>query len=181
MWYHLSLFYPADTSEPSHGGAAPTGLGAAYAKVASCTALAQVFGAPLAAAILAMDGLAGLRGWQWLFLLEGAATVVFGAALRIGLAPSPAKARMLSHAEREWLVERQAQAAARGAAGSAGAGREGGLMAAIKRPLGEHVGQALLHSIHGACQLERPLFVCKCAAPRPVGLSIASSWLQIVC
>lgn len=142
MWYHLSLFYPANTSEPAHGGAAPTGLGAAYAKVASCTALAQVLGAPLAAAILAMDGLAGLRGWQWLFLLEGAATVVFGAALRFGLAPSPAKARMLTHAEREWLVGRQARAAA---AGSASAGREGGgggLLAALKRQLGERMMKA---------------------------------------
>ncbi|KAL4428103.1 hypothetical protein ABPG75_002192 [Micractinium tetrahymenae] len=138
MWYHLSLFYPADTSEPGHSGAAPTGLGAAYAKVASCTALAQVLGAPLAAAILTMDGLAGLRGWQWLFLLEGAATVVFGAVLRFALAPSPAKARMLTHAEREWLVERQARAAARqGTAGGSG-GREGGgggMLAALKRPL----------------------------------------------
>lgn len=104
MWYHLSLFYPAEPGEPG-----TTGLGAAYAKVASCTALAQVLGAPLAAAILSMDGLGGLRGWQWLFLLEGGATVAFGVALRLGLAPSPSKAPMLSHAERAWVVQRQAR------------------------------------------------------------------------
>lgn len=51
MYHHLSLFYNERQ------------LGPAYAKVASCTALAQVIGAPLAAAILAMDGTGGLKGW----------------------------------------------------------------------------------------------------------------------
>lgn len=51
MYQHLSRFYNERQ------------LGPAYAKVASCTALAQVFGAPLAAAILAMDGAGGLKGW----------------------------------------------------------------------------------------------------------------------
>ncbi|EFN55132.1 hypothetical protein CHLNCDRAFT_134195 [Chlorella variabilis] len=118
MWYHLSTFY----SEAE--------MGPAYAKVASCTAVAQVVGAPLAAGILAMDGVGGLRGWQWLFILEGGATVVFGALLRFALAPSPAKARMLTRAEREWLRHRQETArTAMGAAGQQGAhpqAREGG-------------------------------------------------------
>lgn len=51
MYQHLSLFYNERQ------------LGPAYAKVASCTALAQVVGAPIAAAILAMDGAGGLKGW----------------------------------------------------------------------------------------------------------------------
>lgn len=106
MYQHLSLFY----SERE--------LGPAYAKVASCTALAQVLGAPLAALILGtLDGAAGLAGWKWLFLLEGAATVVFGVVLRWRLAPSPAKARMLSRAEREWLCrEKEEELAAKAAA-----------------------------------------------------------------
>ena len=32
----------------------------------------QVVGAPIAAALLALDGLFGIAGWQYLFLLEGA-------------------------------------------------------------------------------------------------------------
>lgn len=51
MYQHLSLFYNERQ------------LGPAYAKVASCTALAQVVGAPLAAGILTMDGAGGLKGW----------------------------------------------------------------------------------------------------------------------
>lgn len=40
-------------------------------QVVVCLFAWQVIGAPLAAAILSLDGLAGLRGWQWLFLMEG--------------------------------------------------------------------------------------------------------------
>src|SRR4051794_8677726 len=35
-------------------------------------------GAPLSTAILMMDGVGGLKGWQWLFLIEGLPTVLFG-------------------------------------------------------------------------------------------------------
>jgi hypothetical protein len=31
-----------------------------------------VIAAPLAAGLLMLDGTNGLRGWQWVFLLEGA-------------------------------------------------------------------------------------------------------------
>ena len=64
---------------------------------------------------------------QWLFLLEGAATVVFGVVLRLCLAPSPAKARMLSHEEREWLQQEQDAARAGTAAASGGRQRRGTL------------------------------------------------------
>jgi MFS family permease len=117
MWYHLSVFY----SEAE--------MGVAYAKVASCTAVAQVVGAPIAAGILALDGMGGLRGWQWLFILEGSVTVIFGCVLRFMLAPSPAKAPMLTRVEREWLHERQETARAALAApgrASAVSSREGG-------------------------------------------------------
>lgn len=38
----------------------------------------QVIGAPIAAGLMMMDGLRGIRGWRWLFLIEGAITVLFG-------------------------------------------------------------------------------------------------------
>lgn len=59
MWYHLSLFY------------SPAEMGGAYAKVSICTSIAQVLGAPLSAGILRMNGVLGVHGWQWLFLLGG--------------------------------------------------------------------------------------------------------------
>jgi hypothetical protein len=33
--------------------------------------VSQCVGAAMAAGFLSMDGIAGLRGWQWLFLIEG--------------------------------------------------------------------------------------------------------------
>lgn len=112
IWYHLSRFY----SESE--------LGPAYAKVATCTALAQVIGAPLAAAILSLDGLAGLRGWQWLFLMEGIPTIAFGIAVRLLLAPCPSKAKFLTPEERSWLQRRQDE-------GSSGGGGSGSQCSAV--------------------------------------------------
>ena len=43
----------------------------------------QVLGAPLAAALLLMEGVGGLRGWQWLFIIEGAATGLWGVVLAV--------------------------------------------------------------------------------------------------
>jgi len=76
---------------------------------------------------------------QWLFLLEGAATVVFGVVLRLCLAPSPAKARMLSHEEREWLQQEQDAARAATAAACGGRQRRGTLS-----ERGNGVGSAIL-------------------------------------
>ncbi|KAK9845271.1 hypothetical protein WJX81_001693 [Elliptochloris bilobata] len=94
-FYHSSLFF--STHELTYG----------YSAVSSATALSQVIGALVAAAIFQMDGLSGLPGWMWLFILEGAATVIFGLALRVFLAPTPGQAWFLKPAERRWLQKRQ--------------------------------------------------------------------------
>lgn len=95
IWLHLSKFYTERE------------LGAAYATIATSTALAQVIGAPLAAGILSLNGLLGLRGWQWLFIFEGITTIVFAAFLRYNLAPTPMEARFLTDAQKDWLQQRQ--------------------------------------------------------------------------
>lgn len=71
MWYHLSLFLDAGE------------LGVAYAGVTTATALSQVLGGPMAAALLLLDGTLGLHGWQWLFLCEGLPTIAFGVVLKV--------------------------------------------------------------------------------------------------
>ena len=47
----------------------------------------QVAGAPIAAMLLSLNGVLGLRGWKWLFLLEGLPTIAFGFILRVWLTP----------------------------------------------------------------------------------------------
>lgn len=43
-----------------------------------CLIISQAIGPLLAAGLLSMDGLGGLEGWQWLFLIEGLMAVVIG-------------------------------------------------------------------------------------------------------
>jgi len=65
--------------------------------------LATVFGAPLSSLLLELDGVHGLMGWQWLFLIEGVPAIFLGfAALKI-LDDGPAGAKWLSAPERKAL------------------------------------------------------------------------------
>jgi ACS family tartrate transporter-like MFS transporter len=66
--------------------------------------LSTVVGAPLSMAILKMNGIAALRGWQWLFVLEGGLAIVVGLMIPKVLADSPKKANWLSSQESTWLV-----------------------------------------------------------------------------
>ena len=92
-------------------------------------ALGLLVGNPLGGWLLHLDGLAGLRGWQWLFLLEGAATVVFGAVLFVVFPDRPRDATWLSPAEAE-AVERHAL----GAPGRPHHGGAAGWMRAVRSP-----------------------------------------------
>lgn len=89
--YQLQLFYP------------PRRLGVAFTYVTTATALAGLLGAPIAAALLSLDGLGGLSGWRWLFILEGLPTLALAAALPCLLPASPLAAGFLSAAEQQWL------------------------------------------------------------------------------
>lgn len=54
--------------------------------------------------LLGLDGIAGLRGWQWLFLVEGLPAVAIGFVVLFFLPDAPDRARWLSGAEREGLL-----------------------------------------------------------------------------
>jgi len=40
--------------------------------------LSTALGAPLGGLLLKLNGVAGLAGWQWLFIVEGVPTVIIG-------------------------------------------------------------------------------------------------------
>jgi ACS family tartrate transporter-like MFS transporter len=65
--------------------------------------IAMIVGAPVSAALLALDGTLGLKGWQWLFLIEGLPAVVLGVATLFILTDRPEQATWLAPDEREWL------------------------------------------------------------------------------
>lgn len=63
------------------------------------SALSGAFSGLLAAAIAQMDGIAGLEGWRWIFILEGLATVVLGVACFFLLIDTPALSKRWLSAE----------------------------------------------------------------------------------
>ena len=70
--------------------------------------LANVVGSPLSSSILETEGLLGLHGWQWLFLIEGApACLLAFAALKL-MPDSPRAAAWLSAQDKETIARRLA-------------------------------------------------------------------------
>jgi ACS family tartrate transporter-like MFS transporter len=72
--------------------------------------LAVLIGAPLSTVIMtSFHDFASLRGWQWMFLLEGGLAVVVGIVAYFVLNTSPDKAMWLNDEQRKWLVNTLAQ------------------------------------------------------------------------
>jgi MFS transporter, ACS family, tartrate transporter len=61
-------------------------------------------GSPVSGAILDVDGFMGLRGWQWLFILEAVPAIVLGVLVLLWLPDRPSTAKWLDPAQREWLT-----------------------------------------------------------------------------
>lgn len=80
--------------------------GKAVAIFTSGGAIAGVIGAPLAGVLLTrFDQVAGLAGWQWLFLVEGALSVVMGGIFWLMVSDDIRKAPWLSPEERRAVSE----------------------------------------------------------------------------
>ena len=62
-------------------------------------------GSPISAALLGLDGWLGIRGWQWMFIIEGIPAVLLGLVCLVVLTDRPAQARWLPADEREWLQQ----------------------------------------------------------------------------
>jgi ACS family tartrate transporter-like MFS transporter len=68
---------------------------------------AGIIGNPLSGAVMQyLHGFADLKGWQWLFLIEGIPSVLLGFTVLFVLKDGPAQAHWLSAEERGWLSER---------------------------------------------------------------------------
>ncbi len=71
--------------------------------------LAFIIGGPIASFLLTMDGLGGLHGWQWLFLLEGLPACLLGFVVLKLVPDGPADASWLTSAEKNLIAQRLAQ------------------------------------------------------------------------
>jgi ACS family tartrate transporter-like MFS transporter len=65
---------------------------------------AVVIGAPTSTALLDLDGMFGLKGWQIMYLAEAIPTVIIGIATFFILTDRPEQAKFLTPEERSWLA-----------------------------------------------------------------------------
>lgn len=65
----------------------------------------MAFGSLASGYILGLDGVLNLKGWQWLFLLEGFPSVILGVLVWFYLDDSPKKAKWLTQEDKDTLQE----------------------------------------------------------------------------
>jgi ACS family tartrate transporter-like MFS transporter len=77
----------------------------------TAAALSGVVGNPLAGGLLKLDGLAGLHGWQWLFLLEALPPIALGIIILSSniLPDRPASATWLTPEQVKWIEDELAR------------------------------------------------------------------------
>jgi MFS family permease len=98
--YFLTLWFPK-----AHRGRV---LGLFLASIA----ITGIVGGPLSVALLThLSGVGGLKGWQWMYLVEGAPAVILAPLVLLWLKDRPATASWLPDAERRWLQDRLDQEA----------------------------------------------------------------------
>jgi MFS transporter, ACS family, tartrate transporter len=66
--------------------------------------VSTVIGAPVSGLLLGLDGAAGLKGWQWLFIIEGVPSVLLGLVTWFYLTDRPEHADWLSAEQKAWLA-----------------------------------------------------------------------------
>lgn len=70
--------------------------------------MSTVIGAPLSGLLLRLDGTMGLKGWQWLFIVEALPSLILSVVVWFYLTDRPSDAAWLKAEEREWLEARLA-------------------------------------------------------------------------
>jgi MFS family permease len=91
--YYLTYWYPSSMRARS--------IGLFYFGIP----LALIIGGPLSGWLLEFDGSAGLKGWQWMFLVEGALATIVGVWAFWYLDDKPATAKWLTNDQKKSLTE----------------------------------------------------------------------------
>jgi ACS family tartrate transporter-like MFS transporter len=96
MIFYLTLWFPK-----SHR--------TRFASAFNCAIpLSGIVGGPVSGLILQLDGVLGLHGWQWLFLLEGLPASLLAFAVQTWLPNGPKDAAWLNQSEKEAIAMRLA-------------------------------------------------------------------------
>jgi ACS family tartrate transporter-like MFS transporter len=79
--------------------------GVASSGLMSVSAIGAIIAGPLSTGIMELRGVLGVNGWQWIFILEGVATIVIGFITLRYLPETPRNARWLNADEQRWLTD----------------------------------------------------------------------------
>lgn len=93
MVLYLTYWFPADRRAK------------AMSAFFTATAIAGAIGSWVSAQCLAMEGVGGLHGWQWLFLLEGIPSVVLGVLVLFFLPNGPREVSWLTDEEKDTIAD----------------------------------------------------------------------------
>lgn len=94
--------------------------------------LSNVVSLPLSAVLLRLSGDLGLRGWQWLFVIEGLPAMLLSAVVFIRMTDRPAEADWLTSDERIWLLSTMEAESKNRLTGPGGGGVIGGMRDALQ-------------------------------------------------
>eukprot|EP00746_Dinoflagellata_sp_MGD_P138124 gnl/MRDRNA2_/MRDRNA2_71841_c0_seq1.p1 gnl/MRDRNA2_/MRDRNA2_71841_c0~~gnl/MRDRNA2_/MRDRNA2_71841_c0_seq1.p1 ORF type:complete len:444 (+),score=59.05 gnl/MRDRNA2_/MRDRNA2_71841_c0_seq1:159-1334(+) len=94
VWYYIAQWCPKKY------------FAEAYGTILVTQALSGGIGGIMASIILRLDGVGGIAGWRWLFLVEGILPFILGFRLRSVLPRHHEDAKFLCQQERAWLVAR---------------------------------------------------------------------------
>ncbi|MBV9824866.1 MAG: MFS transporter [Alphaproteobacteria bacterium] len=70
--------------------------------------ISNIVGSLVSGVLLTLDGLLGLAGWQWLFIIEALPAVILGIVFYLYMTDRPEQATWLEPEQRDWLVRRLA-------------------------------------------------------------------------
>ena len=129
----------------------------AIAGFMTAVVVAGIIGGPISGALLSLDRVGGLAGWQWLFVVEGLPAVVLGLLVLRVLPEQPSDARWLTSEEQRALAARLEEEAA------------------------ELTGPSAVHTIGGAMTSGRVWLLAAAYFTIPVALYAMGFWMpQIV-
>jgi MFS transporter, ACS family, tartrate transporter len=66
--------------------------------------MAVAAGAPMSTGLMELDGVFGIAGWKWVYLVEAFPTIMLGLFVLFYLTDRPTQARWLSEEQRGWLT-----------------------------------------------------------------------------
>ncbi|WP_250476051.1 MFS transporter [Caballeronia sp. GAFFF1] len=67
--------------------------------------VSSILSGPLSGFLLNMDGILGLAGWKWMFILQGLPASIIGVVVLLKLRDNPTQATWLSEPERQALID----------------------------------------------------------------------------